>query len=73
MTRVFQAWDQIETWCFCEDNDKDDDNNKDSKVNGLNDHNNNKEDNDKDDDNNKGNSDSKGISALGLDEDLEFS
>ena len=63
MTRVFQLWDQIETWSFRED----------IEVIGLDDDNNKEEDKDKDDDNNKGNNDSKGISALGLDGDLEFS
>ena len=49
MTRVFQLWDQIETWSFRED----------IKVISLDDDNNNKDD--KDDDNNKGNNDSMGI------------
>ena len=66
MTRVSQLWDQIETWGFRKDI-------KDVKGIGLDDDNNKEEDKDKDDDNNKGNNDSKGISALGLDGDLEFS
>ena len=39
---------------------------------GLDDDDNNEEDNNIEDNNNKGNNDSKGISALGLDRDLEF-
>ena len=62
MTRVFQLWDQIETWNFHEDIkgiDIDDDDNE-------------EEDNNMEDDNNKGKIESKGISVLGLDRDLEF-
>ena len=38
MIKVFQLWDLIDIWGFCEDimdidNDKKDDNNKDNKVN----------------------------------------
>ena len=38
----------------------------------IDDDDNEEEDNNMDDDNNKGNNDSKGISALGVDRDLEF-
>ena len=67
MKIVSQLRDQIETWDFCEDVkdikgiylDDDDDNNN--------------EDNEEDKNKDKDNNDDKGISALGLDRDLEFS
>ena len=65
MTRVCQLGDQIETWGLREDI-------KDIKGINLDDEDNNEEDNNLDDNNNKGNNDSKGISAMGLDKDLEF-
>ena len=69
MTKVSQLWDLIGTWCFHKDiinikgiNNSDDDDN------------NNKDDNDtKNYKNNKDDKDNKGISALGLDNDLGFS
>ena len=65
MTRVSQLWDQIETWCFCED------------INYIQGHqpfdDDKVEDNDKDVDNYKEDNDDKGISALGLDIVLGFS
>ena len=70
MTRLYQLWDQIETWGLQGHQGRHghwlhDDDNDEEEYNEV-------EDNNKDDDNNKDNNNDKGISSLGLDRDMAF-